>query len=70
MTDESGTQRRQRTPAGGGGLVGGVYGLGFIGAAIYFIQHAHSFLQGVVGLLEALVWPAILVYKLLEHMST
>ncbi len=69
MTDESGAQRPQRTPAAGGGLLGGVYGLGFIGAAIYFIQHAHSFLQGVLGVLEALVWPAVLVYKLLEHMG-
>jgi hypothetical protein len=39
-----------------------VYGLGFIGAAIYFISHAATFLAGVVGILKALVWPAFLVY--------
>lgn len=46
-----------------------VYGLGFIGALIYFIQHAASFWIGVVGFLKALVWPAVLVYKLLEFLK-
>jgi hypothetical protein len=46
-----------------------LYGLGFIGAAIYFIQHATGFWMGVLGLLKALVWPAFLVYKLLEYLK-
>lgn len=45
---------------------GGIYGLAFIGALIYYLQHAQSFLEGVIGVIKALVWPAILVYKLLE----
>lgn len=45
---------------------GAMYGLGFIGALIYYIQHANSFLMGVLGVLKAIVWPAILVYKALE----
>ena len=44
---------------------GGVYFLGFIGAAVYYIQQSSTFLQGLVGVLKALVWPAFLVYKLL-----
>ena len=47
------------------GMFGGVYGLAFIGAAVYYIQHATSFLNGCVGLLKALVWPAIIMYKVL-----
>lgn len=47
----------------------GLYGLGFIGAAIYFIQHADSFWVGVLGVLKAMVWPAMLVYKLLEFLK-
>lgn len=43
-----------------------VYGLGFIGALVYFIQHADTFGQGLLGLLKALVWPALIVYKFLE----
>lgn len=42
-----------------------VYSMGFIGALIYFIQHATGFWDGVLGVLKAVVWPAILVYKAL-----
>lgn len=42
-----------------------VYGLGLIGAAVYYIGHATSFGMGVLGLLKALVWPAMLVYHAL-----
>jgi hypothetical protein len=34
----------------GGGPAGAVYGLGFIGAAIYFISHATGFWIGVLGM--------------------
>ncbi len=43
-----------------------VYGLGIIGAAIYFLQTATGFWIGVLGLLKAIVWPAILVYEVLK----
>ena len=46
-----------------------VYGLGFIGAVVYYIQHAQTFGEGVVGFLKALVWPAMLVYKLLGFLG-
>ncbi|MDA8409079.1 MAG: hypothetical protein M0001_01655 [Treponema sp.] len=52
--------------ASGNASAGGAYGLAFIGAAIYFIGTASSFLMGVLGFFKALVWPAFLVYKLLE----
>lgn len=51
------------------GLFGGIYGLAFIGAAVYFIQHATSFWGGVLGFFKALFWPAILMYKLLEFLK-
>lgn len=40
-----------------------VYGLGLIGAAIYFISSATTFWAGVLGFLKAIVWPAFLVYE-------
>ena len=46
-----------------------VYGLGFIGALIYYIQVATGFWAGVVGLLKAIVWPAFLVYEVLKHLG-
>ena len=48
---------------------GAVYGLGFIGAAVYFISHAAGFWMGVLGFLKAIVWPAVLVYELLKHLA-
>ncbi len=49
-----------------GGTLGGVYGMAFIGAAVYYIQHADTFWIGVLGVLKALVWPAVLMYRVLE----
>jgi hypothetical protein len=46
------------------GAAGAVYGLGLIGAAIYYIQHAGTFWIGVLGILKAIVWPVILIYNL------
>jgi len=48
---------------------GALYGLGLIGAAVYFISHAATFWIGVVGFLKALVWPAFLVYQMLEFLN-
>jgi len=46
---------------------GVVYGLGFIGAVIYYIQHAETFSVGFYGVLKAFVWPALVVYKLFVY---
>ncbi len=46
-----------------------VYGLGFIGAAIYYISTATTFWMGVVGFLKAIVWPAFLVYEALKYLG-
>lgn len=45
------------------GPAGAVYGLGFIGAAVWFISQATTFWIGVLGFLKAIVWPALLVYE-------
>jgi hypothetical protein len=47
---------------------GGIYFLGFIGAAVYYIQQASGFWMGVLGFLKAIVWPAFLVYELLKFL--
>lgn len=48
---------------------GAVYGLGLIGTAIYFISHATTFWMGVLGLLKAIVWPAILIYEAFDKLA-
>lgn len=53
----------------GGGGGGAVYGLGFIGAAIYFISTAPTFWLGVLGFLKAIVWPAFLVFEALKFLG-
>ncbi|MNL38728.1 hypothetical protein D3C87_1609630 [compost metagenome] len=45
-----------------------IYGFGVIGALIYFIQHAQTFWDGILGIAEAIFWPAVLVYKLFEYL--
>ncbi len=46
-----------------------VYGLGFIGAAVYYIQMASGFWSVIVGLVKAIFWPAFLVYEVLKHLE-
>jgi hypothetical protein len=45
------------------------YGLGFIGAVIYYLVHATTFWIGVLGFLKACVWPVFLIYKLMEFLK-
>ena len=51
------------------GPSGAIYGLGLIGAAIYFISTATSFWLGVLGFLKAIIWPVFLVYGALKGMG-
>jgi hypothetical protein len=51
------------------GTSGAVYGLGFLGAVIFYIQNADTFWVGVIGVAKALVWPGFLVYKLLYFLK-
>lgn len=46
-----------------------MYGFAFIGAAIYYIQHATSFWMGVLGFFKAVFWPAFVIYKVLEFLK-
>ncbi len=46
-----------------------VYGLGLIGAAIYYISTATCFWMGVLGFLKAIVWPLFLVLEALKALG-
>ena len=69
MTDQAAVQatektNRRRPPAGtNAGNSNAVYGLGLIGAAVYFWRRAESPAARGLALLKALVWPAYLVYE-------
>jgi hypothetical protein len=52
-----------------GGATGCVYGLGFLGAVVYYIQTAQSFGDGVIGFLKAIVWPAFVIFELMKFLN-
>jgi hypothetical protein len=64
MTKNISNKREWKMNSSNGG--GAVYGMGFVGALFYFLQHAGSFSSVVMGVLKAIVWPALLVFKALE----
>ncbi len=41
-----------------------VYGIGLVGAWVYYLRRATTLRQGVEGFFKGLVWPAFLVYEL------
>lgn len=51
----------------GGGSA--VYGLGFIGALVFFFQQASSFVDVLVAFFKSLFWPAYLVYQLFSFLA-
>ena len=50
-----------------GGASEAVYGLGLIGAWVYYLSHATTIWLGVLGIFKGIFWPAMLVYELLEY---
>ena len=52
-----------------GASFGGVYLLTVIGAAVYFVGSVDGFWNIVLGLLKAIVWPAFVVYRVLELLN-
>ena len=51
------------------GCGGAIYGLGFLGAVIYYFSTATSFWMGLLGILKAIAWPAFLVFELLKFLG-
>jgi hypothetical protein len=69
-TDHGRRGRRRRSrdnkPTAGGGAV---YGLGMIGALVFFLQAARSDRERLLAFPMAMVWPAILVYRLFRSLA-
>jgi hypothetical protein len=60
----SGPTRNSPPPAGGA-----VYGLGMIGALVYFMGTAESRWDYVLAAGKATVWPALLVYRAFKRLG-
>jgi hypothetical protein len=52
-----------------GGGSDSVYGLGMIGAWVYYIGRATTPRLRVLGFFKGLVWPAMLVYEMLKFLN-
>jgi hypothetical protein len=50
------------------GISSGAYFIAMVGAAVYFIQQANSFGDGLLGVLKAIVWPGVLLYVVLKSL--
>jgi hypothetical protein len=67
--DSSTHERREWKGMRDNGASSVIYGMGFIGALVYFVQHSLSFWGVVLGILKAIIWPAMLIYRLLEFLQ-
>ena len=52
-----------------GGSSDAVYGFGVIGAWVFYIGRATTPREKVLGFFKGIVWPAFLVYELLEFLN-
>lgn len=64
--DPAASKSGRSTPRASSGL----YGLGFLGALVYQLQAATSFWDGCLGVLQAIFWPAFLVYDALDFLGS
>jgi hypothetical protein len=69
MTTDTNAERPRERKVIQQGASQPVYGLGFIGALVYYISTATSLWVGVLGFFKAIFWPAFLVYELLKYLS-
>jgi hypothetical protein len=67
--EENETEKCKKHDYHQSGPASAVYGLGFIGAAVYYIAAATTFWGGVLGFLKAIVWPAFLVYYAMKSLG-
>jgi len=52
-----------------GGSSDAVYGMGLIGAWVFYISRATTFEDRIIGFFKGLFWPAFLVHELLDFLN-
>ena len=66
MSSTSTPSRSTNAATAGGGNA--VYGLGFIGAIVHYFQAADVWWEYLLAPLQAIFWPAFLVYEALQRL--
>ncbi len=51
------------------GSAGFAFFVAYIGAAVYFVNQVDGFWNIIAALLKATVWPAILIYNILQYFT-
>ena len=59
-------KKKEKMSKSDGGSGGALYFVGFIGSLVYWLQAATGFVAVITAVLKSMVWPAYVVYKLLE----
>lgn len=59
-------KKKNNGHGGDSGSGGALYFVGFIGSLVYWLQAAAGFMAVITAVLKSMVWPAYVVYKLLE----
>ncbi len=63
------TQEQQKPTVTRSGSGDAVYGIGIIGAWVYYFKRASTNQERALGFAKGLVWPAFLVYVLLVFLE-
>lgn len=51
------------------GMSSGFYFLAMIGVAVYYVQQVSGFWPAILGILKAIVWPAMLMYEVFTRLT-
>lgn len=60
-------KKKEKKHGGSGGSSGALYFVGFVGSIVYWMQAAVGFGAVITAILKSMIWPAYIVYKLLEN---
>lgn len=60
---------KKKVEVKGGGGSCPIYGIGVIGALVYYLQGVSGFMNILTGVAKAVFWPAVLMYELLSFLQ-
>ena len=66
MYMDSEEKKKGRWKKGMNNSGGALYGIGVLGALVYYLMHATTFWMGLIGIFKAVFWPGFVLYRVLE----
>jgi hypothetical protein len=68
MANEKSATKQVKTIVNNNGS-GAIYGIGVLGALVYYLQNATSFWEGLIGIFKAIFWPGVILYEVLKILN-